>query len=229
MLDGLTVIKIFLSIGLGFFLGYLSVYLFNKMPIKWLSDETEIKRINSYPWKPTIAVFLMFSILRMLIFSIPYGIAGSVTLFALLGIVMSDIRYMTIPDIYLVILAISAFGYINFYGSMHSNILGALVGFVIMFLINIVGKLLHREEVLGFGDVKLCGILGFIVGLNGIILIIFIFSICSGIFGVFSLVRGRLNRKSVFPLAPFISLAAWLYIVIIYTLPFREEFSLIVL
>ncbi len=229
MIHGMLILKIAISIMLGFLMGYGSVYVFNKLPIGWLSDETEIKKIPSYPWKPTIAVFLMFSLLRMFVYDMPYGLAGGVTLFALIGISMSDIKYLTVPDIYLILLGISSFGYLNFYGNIYSNILGLLVGFLIMFLINLFGKIFHKKSILGFGDVKLCALLGFIVGINGILIIIFIFSILSGLFAIGALGLGKLKMKSVFPLAPFISMASWIYIVLIFPLPFREEFFFIVL
>lgn len=148
-----------------------------------------------YHWGREIAVTAQFVLL----------------VFTLLAMSLIDFDTMEIPD------GLTAFGVVIFavflpaYSDPFARIENGLLGAVIlgggMFVISLILNAVLKRDSLGFGDVKLLGMLGLFTGVEkGILLIIF--SCFIGLmFSVFSK-----NSDKEFPFAPSISFAAWITI-----------------
>ena len=80
---------------------------------------------------------------------------------------------------------------------------GALLGFVILFLIAIVSK-----GGMGGGDIKYFGVLGFFLGMKGIVLTLVLAAFLGAIFGLVFMMLKKIQRKQPMPFAPFIGTAA---------------------
>lgn len=81
---------------------------------------------------------------------------------------------------------------------LKSDGLGFLLGFVMLLIIGIVSK------GLGFGDVKLFGVIGVMMGAGGVMNILFVSLLFSAIAGITMIVLRKKNFKSSMPMAPFI-------------------------
>ena len=91
---------------------------------------------------------------------------------------------------------------------------GALLGFVAMWVLATLGQLLVGEGALGAGDVKLAAYVGFVVGYPLIIELLIVAFVLGGLGGILLLLTRRGNLRSAMPYGPYIvlgTLAVLLY------------------
>src|SRR5690348_4526780 len=126
----------------------------------------------------------------------------------LLGIGVTDARHYLIPNEYtwggLVLgLALSlgggADGFLN-------AVLGAAVGFALLFAVAQVGQWAFKEEAMGGGDIKMMAMVGSFVGWKGVLLTVFTGSVFGSLVYVPLLVFGR--RKRHVPFGVFLAMGA---------------------
>lgn len=130
------------------------------------------------------------------------GLLGTI----LLGIAVTDARHYLIPDEFtwggLVIgLALSLTN--GWQGFLHAMI-GAGVGFGILWLVAVVGKWVFKEEAMGGGDIKMMAMVGSFVGWKGVLLTIF----SGALFGTLVFVPLTLKRKRLVPFGVFLAVGA---------------------
>ncbi len=92
---------------------------------------------------------------------------------------------------------------------------GALLGFVAMWMLATLGQLLIGEGALGAGDVKLAAYVGFLVGYPLIIELLIVTFILGGLGGLLLLLTRRGSLRSAMPYGPYIVLAT--LIVLLYS------------
>ena len=185
------IIKVAASIVLGILAGFAAVYIFNKMPAGWLCDYGEkpgpeltdphIQRVKGYPWRWIYAAGFACLLVRLSFCDIQFAAAGVFACWAMLIIGLADLKYMVIPDQFVIMLALSAFGFIPFHSSVWQPLLGAIVGGGAMLAVAGIGSLIFHREVMGFGDVKLFASLGLVLGLKGTVAVLLGASLASGI------------------------------------------------
>lgn len=125
----------------------------------------------------------------------------------LLGIAMTDAREYLIPDEFslgglgagLVLSLPGGFDDIS------RAIVGAVVGFVVLWSVGAVGKWLFKEDAMGGGDIKMMAMVGAFVGWQGVLLTIFLGALLGTlIFVPLALVK----RKKLVPFGVFLALGA---------------------
>lgn len=212
--------KILLSVSAGAFAGLSTVYVFNRIPAKWLCDYNQEpdhemwgERVRKWPWTAVFILVFTASSLKLLDRGLLYTVPGIVMLWLLLQIGIADMKYRIIPDQFVIALAITALGFIPFHSSYLSQLFGALAGGGSILVIGIIGRLLFRKEAMGFGDVKLFAAIGLISGLKGVV-IIFVITIFSSafIFGI-GLLAGKIKSSDQQPLGPFIAASTAVYFI----------------
>lgn len=120
---------------------------------------------------------------------------------AILGLILAlitDINYMIIPDTSSALILASGILNILFNISKEaviSSLLGMLFGFGILFVINLVFEKITKTEGFGFGDMKLLGSIGLLVGLKSIAVIFFESILISSIFGIVFIVYKKIQQK----------------------------------
>lgn len=223
--DNLTVkfLIVAASIIVGFLAGYFAVYAFNQFPSGWFCDygeepgqkliSKEAKRVRSYPWKPALAMIFTVICIKLGIEDWQFAIPAIVAIWVIVEIIIADRLYMIIPDQFIILLAVTGFGFIPFYDNFMEPIWGALLGMAPMMLIYLIGKLLFKKEIMGFGDVKLMAAIGFLLGPVGILFTFIIGFISSGSFFGVALLMKKIKMKDEEPLGPFLGIAAILYLV----------------
>ena len=216
------IIKVAASIVLGVLAGFAAVYIFNKMPAGWLCDYGEksgpeltdphIQRVKGYPWRWIYSAGFECLLVRLSFCDIQFAAAGVFACWAMLIIGLADLKYMVIPDQFVIMLALSAFGFIPFHSSVWQPLLGAIVGGGAMLAVAGIGSLIFHREVMGFGDVKLFASLGLVLGLKGTVAVLLGASLASGIAAAAGLASGRYRRNDERPLGPYICGCGCLYI-----------------
>lgn len=222
----IVVIQCLAGIFAGILLGNGVVYFFNKMPAKWFCNEGEApeealmdpctQRIKSYPWKLVFSMLFTCIGIYLMVNDWHFALASLATLWILTEIAISDIKYRIIPDQLVILLAVTAVGFINYHFGWQDCLLGAAAGLGIMLAIAATGWLLWRRPVLGGGDVKLFAALGLVSGLSGILLIMGITALISAVGFLYFLIQKKVRKTDALPLAPYIAAAAGVYLLFLY-------------
>jgi len=220
----------------GFAAGYSTVFCFNRMPVDWLVDYGEEPdeslygvRLAARPYGMALSIIfvLVFTFLVMQYDSLFYILLGMVVLWLLMLIGIADHKYMIIPDQLVAALAVAAAilavvelftgGLAGlppyFHKVWYSPIAGALIGGGSIYLIGVIGALLTRQEAMGFGDVKLLAAAGLLCGIRGILTVLVLTVLTSGIWFIILLAAKKIRRGDHKPLGPYIAASCGIYFV----------------
>jgi len=135
------------------------------------------------------------------------GLTGALFGTLLLGIALTDAREYIIPNEFtwgglIIGLILSAAGGLH---ALLMALLGAVVGFAILWLVGLVGKLAFKEEAMGGGDIKMMAMVGAFLGWQGVLLTIFL----GAVFGTaIFLPLALVGRKKLVPFGVFLSVGA---------------------
>ena len=217
-------------------LSFLAIKLFNWIPASWLVDygeevSDEMSNGNRLTFRKNgmfLAIYFTGIIMLILMhyYNIIYLPVLLLACFILIIIGISDKKYMIIPDQAVIALAISGLllylmeiylgrGNTNdvfFHHTLYSPLLGALIGGGTIFAIGFIGSVIVKKEAMGFGDVKLLAAVGALVGTYGIILVLIMTVLISGIWFIILMLAQKLKRGDYQPLGPFIVAATVIYI-----------------
>lgn len=94
--------------------------------------------------------------------------------------------------------------------ALAASLLGMGVGSGVIYLIAVLGKLAFRKEAMGFGDVKLMGLLGAALGWKPVLLALLIACLLGSVIGIGVRVA---TRSSYIPFGPFLSGGAAIMII----------------
>lgn len=126
--------------------------------------------------------------------------------------VVSDFKYYYISDRVLVIavicLLITFLIFLNM-NEVINRVVSAVIIFLLMFGIKILGNSMFGKESMGDGDIKLMGVIGLALGwLNSLVSLVF----ASVIGLIFSLIIIKRNKEGIIPFGPFLLIGALLVI-----------------
>ncbi|MDR6122194.1 leader peptidase (prepilin peptidase)/N-methyltransferase [Bacillus sp. SLBN-46] len=117
-------------------------------------------------------------------------------------IIVSDIHYMIIPDKILIWFA-GIFLLERIIWPLHpwwDSLAGAVTGFVLLLIIALVSK-----GGMGFGDVKLYALLGFVLGFKLVLMSFFLSTLYGAVLGGVALLFRIVQRRQPIPFGPFIA------------------------
>lgn len=147
------------------------------------------------------------------------GITLLVFTLALLVQSVIDARYRIIPDeITLPGMAIGlvvsfAFpalhGQVTHLGGLWKSFLGLLVGGGFLWAAGSIAEKILKKEAMGGGDVKLLGLIGAVIGLQGVFWTIFVSSVIGSVVGIYFRLR---KGEEAIPFGPFLAVAAVMYL-----------------
>lgn len=222
----IVIVKCLAAILVGVLFGNGAVYFFNKMPAKWFCDYGEepseelkdryTQRIKSYPWKWAFTMLFIAMGIWLAIKDWRFAIPAICVIWILTEISISDIKYRIIPDQLVILLAVSAVGFIAFQGSWKDCLIGAVLGFGIMGFIALMGRMIYKKEALGGGDIKLFACLGLISGVYGVLAIFVMTTLISAAHCVWLLARKKIKRTDTLPMAPYIAIATAIYMLFLW-------------
>ena len=105
---------------------------------------------------------------------------------------------------------------INFW-SVHtdlaSSVLGAIAGYMVLWSIYHLFRLLTGKEGMGYGDFKLMAALGAWIGWQLLPLVVLFSSVVGAAFGLILMATGKLQRDKPMPFGPFIAAAGWIALI----------------
>lgn len=87
-----------------------------------------------------------------------------------------------------------------------ASILGAGIGYLLFALLYQGSKIILNKEGLGYGDVRLMGLIGFFVGVQYLFIVVFIAALMATIYGFVLL--NKKKQSEPYPLGPFLNIGA---------------------
>ena len=221
--DLLDIIIGLVSIPLGILAGHGAVRLFNRIPDGWYWEEGEIpedqlkrkdQRLRDHPWIWFFSAFFLMAALKLGTEDWMFALPAFAAIWILVILILADIKTMILPDQLIALLALTGFGFIPYHEGFLPPVFGLLLGLIPMMLIYGIGRLVTKDEVMGFGDVKLMAALGFILGPAGILFTLAAGFLASGIYYGTLLMMRKLRLRDEGPLGPFLAGAAILYLLL---------------
>jgi len=162
------------------------------------------------------AVELATGLLTLLLawhFSPPWALAGAILFtWALLVLTMIDVDHKLLPDdITLPLLWLGLlFNLGATFVSLADAVIGAMAGYLILWSVYWLFKLLTGKEGMGYGDFKLLAAIGAWLGWQALPLVILLSSLVGAICGIALIVmRGR-GREVPIPFGPYLAIAGWI-------------------
>lgn len=130
---------------------------------------------------------------------------------ALITLTLIDLKTQLLPDsITLPLLWLGIFlSLFDVFTDLTSSVIGAMAGYMILWSVYQLFKLLTGKEGMGFGDFKLLAALGAWVGYSYLPQIILVSSVVGSVFGIAMLIIGKTRQQQPIPFGPYLAVAGW--------------------
>jgi len=134
---------------------------------------------------------------------------------ALICLSMIDLEHSFLPDditlpFMWLGLACNIFG---IFTDIYSSLIGAMLGYSILWIIFISFKTVTGKEGMGYGDFKLLALLGAWMGWQYLPLIILLSSITASIIGLAMIIFKGRDKAAAFPFGPYLAIAGWITLI----------------
>ncbi len=138
-----------------------------------------------------------------------FALILSWSLIALSGI---DVDHQLLPDsIILPLIWLGLFlSLFDVFIDSHSSIIGAIAGYLSLWVVFQLFKLATGKEGMGFGDFKLLSLFGAWLGWQYLPLIILLSSLVGAIIGISMVVFGKHDHQKPIPFGPYLAAAGWI-------------------
>lgn len=113
---------------------------------------------------------------------------------------------ITLPLLWLGLLA----SLIPVFADAHSSIIGAAVGYLSLWSVYQLFRIVTSKEGMGFGDFKLLGMLGAWMGWQALPVIILMSSLVGAVVGISLILLKRHERTNPIPFGPYLAAAGWI-------------------
>ncbi len=129
----------------------------------------------------------------------------------IIALTLIDLKKQLLPDsITLPLLwAGIILSFYNVFTDLSSSVIGAIAGYLILWSVYQLFKLLTKKEGMGFGDFKLLAALGAWVGYSYLPQIILISSVVGSVAGIAMLIVGKTKQQQPIPFGPYLAIAGW--------------------
>lgn len=141
--------------------------------------------------------------------------AGMIFTFTLIALAGIDVRTQLLPDqLTLPLLWLGLMiSLLPLFTDAHASIVGAVLGYLSLWSVYWLFKLMTGKEGMGYGDFKLLAALGAWMGPSSLLPIVLLSSIIGALIGGAFLAIRKQNRATPIPFGPFIAAAGWAWFV----------------
>lgn len=146
-----------------------------------------------------------------------YALISMITCWILTEMAIADARYMIVPDQLVILLMVAAVGFVPYHdGGPYEGVWGGLIGFGVMLVTALLGRIIYRRAALGGGDIKVFGALGLCTGVDGILSVFILSTFLCAIHMAWLLMRKKAKRRQQRPLIPYVAISSSIYLVILH-------------
>jgi leader peptidase (prepilin peptidase)/N-methyltransferase len=145
----------------------------------------------------------------------PQLAAALVLTWTLLALAVIDLHTQLLPDsLTLPLLWLGlALGLVGIYADLPGAVIGAMAGYLSLWLVYWAFKLTTGKEGMGYGDFKLLAALGAWLGWQALPLVVLLSSAVGALVGVGMILARRLDRERPMPFGPFLAAAGWIALI----------------
>lgn len=131
---------------------------------------------------------------------------------ALIALTIIDLKKQLLPDsITLPLLWLGLFfSFFELFTDIQSSVIGTMAGYLILWSVYYLFKLITGKEGMGHGDFKLLAALGAWTGFSDLPQIILISSVVGSVFGIAMLATGKTKQQQPIPFGPYLAIAGWI-------------------
>ncbi len=142
----------------------------------------------------------------------PQTVFALLLTWVLIGLSFIDLDHQLLPDtMVLPMVWVGLFlSVLGVYTDSFSSIIGAIAGYMTLWLVYQVFKLLTGKEGMGYGDFKLLALFGAWLGWQYLPVIILLASLVAAIIGVTMILLGKHDRNNPLPFGPYLAAAGWI-------------------
>lgn len=183
----------------------------------WLKGKCSACATNISPRYPSIE--LLTGILSLVVaIYIPYGpqlLSALLLTWCLIALTFIDIDKMLLPD--QITLPLLWFGLLlnvnHVWVSPSDAIMGAVIGYLSLWSVYWLFKLLTGKEGMGYGDFKLLAVFGAWFGWQSILAVILLSSFAGAFIGITQIALKKHTRGNPIPFGPYLAIAGWIYLI----------------
>ncbi|GMR15782.1 MAG: A24 family peptidase [Gammaproteobacteria bacterium] len=130
----------------------------------------------------------------------------------LIALTLIDLKKQILPDDITLPLIWSGIllSFFDIFTDLTSSVIGAMAGYLILWSVYQLFKLLTKKEGMGFGDFKLLAALGAWTGFAYLPQIILVSSVVGSIAGISMLIIGKTKQQQPIPFGPYLAIAGWI-------------------
>ncbi|MDD5460096.1 MAG: A24 family peptidase [Methylococcales bacterium] len=142
----------------------------------------------------------------------PQAVFAMVLTWSLIALSVIDIDHMLLPDsITLPVLWLGiGLSLFNFFTDTNSSIIGAIAGYLTLWLIYHLFKLATGKEGMGYGDFKLLALFGAWLGWQYLPVIILLSSLVGAVIGLTLIIVVKRDHTVPIPFGPYLAMAGWI-------------------
>jgi len=158
----------------------------------------------------------VLSVVVALQFGISLATFGALLLtWTLIALTLIDYDKQLLPDdLTLPLLWLGLFfSFFDVFTNTQSSLVGAMLGYMILWSVFHIFKMVTGKEGMGFGDFKLLAALGAWLGWELLPQIILMSSLVGAITGIFMLITGLTKRQQPIPFGPYLAAAGWIALI----------------
>ncbi len=152
-----------------------------------------------------------------LVVAYTYGVnlqtpAALVFSWALIALTLIDLKKHLLPDnITLPLLWLGLFlALFGIFTDLNSSVIGAMAGYLILWSVYHLFRLITGKEGMGYGDFKLLGALGAWGGYTLLPQIILVSSVVGAVIGITMIALRRTEKQQPIPFGPYLAIAGWI-------------------
>lgn len=134
---------------------------------------------------------------------------------SLIALSFIDIDHHLLPDsITLPLLWLGLFlSMFGLFADSHASIIGAIAGYLVLWGVFHLFKLLTGKEGMGYGDFKLLALFGAWLGWQSLPIIILLSSLVGAVIGIAMIIFSRHDRNTPIPFGPYLAAAGWIALI----------------
>jgi leader peptidase (prepilin peptidase)/N-methyltransferase len=186
--------------------------------LSWLLQKGRCKHCSCKISKRYPSIELLTGLLSFAVaYTVPFGwplLFALLFTWTLISLTFIDFDTMLLPDqLTLPLLWLGLLININgTFAGLTDAVLGAAFGYLVLWSIYWVFKLLTGKEGMGYGDFKLLAALGAWFGWQALPLIILISSFAGAIIGIAVILSSKDKKSRPMPFGPYLAIAGWVYL-----------------
>ena len=130
----------------------------------------------------------------------------------LIALTLIDLKKQLLPDNMTLPLlwAGICLSFFDIFTDLRSSVIGAIAGYLILWCVYQLFKLITKKDGMGFGDFKLLAALGAWAGYSFLPQIILLSSVVGSVVGITMLVLGKTKQQQPIPFGPYLAIAGWI-------------------